>query len=121
MTEIWPCRADEVRDVLAPAFNPKANPGGLHTVDLICAAGQCFKIEQGGKIVGAYVVQAFGPDLWITAAAGAAENDLCKVMAAALQHQGEQFDSLVFKTNRPGLMKKALALGYECTMRRKLK
>jgi hypothetical protein len=121
MTEILPCGVDEVREVLAPAFDPRANPGGLYDVDQVCAAGQCFKMEQGGKIVGAYVVQAFGPDLWITAAAGAAENDLSNVMAAALFHQGAQFDSLVFRTYRPGLMKKALAHGYECTMRRNLK
>lgn len=121
MTNIAPCDPSEVRALLEVVFSPKCNPNGLFSMDVILAAGQCFKMTQGDKIVGAYVLQAFGADLWVTAAAGEAENDLSSVMAAALQYQGAQFDAIVFTTSRPGLMKKALAHGYTCRMRKQIK
>lgn len=121
MIEIALCGPAEVRDVLAAADTPRCNPGGVYSLDRICAEGQCFKMTDQGRIVGAYVLQAFGDELWITAAAGAAEVDLTKIVAAAVAYQGREFDALVFTTARPGLVKKALALGYTCTMRKTLK
>lgn len=121
MIEIWPCDQLEVRAVLAAAEAPRCNPAGVQTLDEMCRAGQCFKLVDAGRIVGAYVVQPFDDELWITAAAGAAAHDLTKVIDAAVAHQGREFDAVVFTTARPGLVKKTMALGYTCTMRKNLR
>lgn len=121
MIEISRCEPADVRGILAAAFSPKANPEGRYSVDTICNNGMCFRMTQGGEVVGAYVVEAFGAELWITAAAGAAEVDLSNIIAVALMFQARDFDAVVFKTVRPGLMKKAIAQGYTCTMRKNLK
>ncbi len=121
MIEISPCDASEVRHLLAAAEAPRCNPGGVYSIDTICAEGQCFRMVENGQLVGAYVLQGFGPELWITAAAGAATEDLTVVLDRAATYQGGSFYALMFNTARPGLVKKTLALGYTCTMRKNLK
>lgn len=107
-----------VADILSGAVSPKTDPGGAHNLADLLATGTAYEILEGGDIVGAFLVQPFGAELWITAAAGRADLDLCQAMAKATEHYGREFDSIVFTTVRPGLIKKAIALGYTCTMKK---
>lgn len=119
------CDLDEVRGVLSQAFTRKTDRQGKYEIGVLAARGQCVKVmDAGGAIVAAYIIQAQGPELWVLAAAGRAEFDLCPVLAGLLQQQGREFDAIVFGTERPGLVKKAKREGFEVAryiMRKTLK
>jgi len=110
-----PCRPEEAKAILAGALTDKTGGAGADldelTADAVCMAVR----DQGGAIVGAYVLHAEGGTLWIRAAAGRAPVDLCQVMFGAIAHQGRAFDCIGFQTRRAGLVKKAAALGYAVT------
>jgi hypothetical protein len=116
MIHAAPCQPDDVRAVLMTALTPKTDRAGQIDIDSVLAGAVCIKMEDdAGRIVGAYVLHAEGPVLWVRAAAGRASIDLTQVMAALLERQGREFDEIGFQTQRPGLIKKAQALGYRVT------
>lgn len=60
----------------------------------------------------AYVLQVQGREVFVLAAAGAAEFDLTAFALAVIEAQAAGFDTVAFQTKRRGLMKKAQARGY---------
>ncbi|WP_039874452.1 hypothetical protein [Herbaspirillum frisingense] len=65
-----------------------------------------------GKPVGAYLLEQVGCEVFILAAAGRADIDLTAAIDQVVTFQAEGFESVAFRTIRPGLMKKSAALGY---------
>jgi len=91
----------------------KRGKGGISdTLSDLLPSGECFKLQQGGETVGAYLLRAQGDELFILAAAGRAKFDLTAAITAIVCKQGAQFETVAFRTIRPGLIKKAVALGY---------
>ncbi|MRT01139.1 hypothetical protein GJQ57_21050 [Ralstonia pickettii] len=81
-------------------------------VEALAHAGHCFVMEQEGRTVFAWSVKPQGDELFILAAAGRAGFDLTRAGLAVIEQQAEGFASVAFLTRRPGLMRKAGALGY---------
>lgn len=69
--------------------------------------------DHTGATVGAYVLEVSGAEVWVTAAAGRAAADLCTVLDAATTIQAQAFEAVMFRTARPGLVRKARARGFE--------
>ena len=121
------CEPGEVVETLLPVLGRKANPGGRPLSEAL--DGQCFKVLDGaGKIVAAYVLRGQGGEVWIQAAAGRADIDLSDVIDDLIAKHGAGFESIAFRTDRVGCVKKALRRGYRIvstengfTMRKKLK
>ncbi|MFZ6732236.1 hypothetical protein ACO0LG_09970 [Undibacterium sp. Ji42W] len=105
---------DEVRDILAPLKGKKPNPGARHDVEKLMQKGTCWKMEEGGQIVGAFVAEVEGQTLWITAAAGRASFNLCDFLAGHMDKVSRgHVTEIMFRTARPGLVKQAKKHGYE--------
>lgn len=105
------CAAADVRDVLMEAERRGRGEAG-DTIARLLPRGQCFAVEHDGQIVGAYLLEVTGTEVFILAAAGRAEFDMTAVFAVLIEQQAAQFSSVAFKTKRPGLVRKAQALGY---------
>ena len=86
--------------------------GGVEPMDELLARGKCYSLGIDGRQVGAYLLEVAGKEVFILAAAGHAEIDLCAALDQVVSFQAAGFDSVAFRTVRPGLMKKAAALGY---------
>jgi len=113
MASVAPAVAEEVRAVLRGAQSRKTDPDARHSVDALIDAGQCWKIVEGGVIVGALVTEECGDELWVSVAIGRAQTDLVELMTAHLrQHAAGRFRSIGFQTARRGLVKKAERHGY---------
>lgn len=110
------CAPGEVMDLLRGALSAKTDSQSQFTVEGLVAQGQCFKVtDEGGAIVAAYVLQPVGAVLWILIAAGRAEFDLTRAITALVSIQGRQFDYIGFRTERPGLVRKARREGFTIT------
>lgn len=116
MIRAFPANSADVIDILQPA----AETNERFSLERIVQRGACFSLIEDGKQVGAFVLERSGRDLWITAAAGRSDIDLTDVIAECVMALSEKFESIVFRTTRVGLVKKALTHGYECVMRKKL-
>lgn len=121
MIVVQSASADEVRGILQPSICKKTDPHGRHSLDDILSTGTCQKVLNDGVMIAAYVVEGFGTELWITAAAGSANFDLTDIIDIAAEKQGANFDEIAFTTVRRGLIKKALEKGYECKMVKKIR
>jgi hypothetical protein len=115
------CAPGEIRALLDAMPTEKV---GAVDLDRIQAEGQSFKIiDQDGKVIGGYVLEAAGSEVWVSAAAGKG-CDVTAIMAGLIECQAGQFDSIGFRTKRRGLVKKAQRHGYEIAgyiMRKTLK
>ncbi len=109
-----PCSPSEVIDHLATILDGKANPVGDTSIDELLT-GVCFAVRDGARIVGAYVLRGIGDEVWIQAAAGRAEVDLCDLFDNLIAKHGKGFRSIGFRTFRRGLVRKAMARGYRIT------
>lgn len=108
------CEPVEVMELLRQA--EKRGKGGTNeTLSDLLPHGECFKVQHNQKIVGAYLLKTDGSELFILAAAGRAQFDLTAVISAIVCKQAAQFETVAFRTVRPGLVKKAVALGYSKT------
>lgn len=105
---------EEVRAILAPLQGKKPNPDGRHDIEKLMKRGTCWKVEEGGQIVAAYVAEVEGQTLWITAAAGRASQNLCDFFASHMEQVSKgHVTEIMFRTARPGLVKQAKKHGYE--------
>jgi hypothetical protein len=112
------CDTAEALQLLAPSKSSKTDPDNLFDLADMIAQGTPYKVvDQDGKAVAAYVLQPRGPVLWMLAVAGRAPFDLVRVIGALVQGQGREFDSIGFRTERPGLARKAQRIGYKVTRR----
>jgi len=108
------CAPDEVRGILAAAYNARTiTDGNKRSLDDMLARGLCFKVMHGGAIVGAYVLKIDGPEVWVMLAGGSASVDLSAHGLQLIEQQSAAFDSVGFQTRRRGLVKKAIKAGYE--------
>lgn len=106
----------------------KANPLATLTMDELRDGMPFAVLNDGGQMVGAYVLRGQGGEVWIQAAAGTAEIDLCDVFDDLIAKHGAGFETVAFRTYRRGLVKKSQDRGYQVagysdgyTMRKKLK
>lgn len=112
------CDAAEAEVILAPAKSHKTDSGDLFNLGELLDQGTAYKvIAPDGPTVAAYVLMPCGSTLWITAAAGRAAFDLVGVISALVINQAGEFDHVGFRTERAGLVRKALRLGYQVTRR----
>ncbi|RFP36155.1 hypothetical protein [Duganella sp. BJB476] len=110
------CAPAEVIHLLAAIKSPKTDSEDLFRLDSLIAQGATFKImDEGGAVVAAYVLGAYGSLLWVLAAAGKAKFDLTAAILNLLEQQGAGFDAVGFRTERGGLVRKALRHGYHVT------
>jgi hypothetical protein len=111
-----PCTPREAAEHLAAILGRQANPfGNLSMRELL--NGACFAVRDGGQVIGAYVLRGQGVQVWVQAAAGRAGVDLCDLFDDLIAKHGAGFESIGFKTYRRGLVRKALARGYQITSR----
>lgn len=85
---------------------------GVEPMEELLARGQCYLLGVDGVTVGAYLLELKDTEVFILAAAGRADIDLAAAIDQVVTFQAEGFWSIAFRTVRPGLMKKAAALGY---------
>jgi len=90
----------------------KGRGQGAQSLDELMQRGQCYMLGIDGETVGAYLLEQIGGEVFILAAAGRAEIDLTDALDRVVTFQAAGFASVAFRTIRPGLMKKAAALGY---------
>ena len=76
--------------------------------------GQCFQVLRDGVPVAAYLLRVRDDEAFILAAAGRDVVDLTIVIDALVTIQARQagLATVAFRTVRPGLKKKVVALGY---------
>lgn len=86
--------------------------GGVQPLAMLVAHGRAFVIEENGRPVCAYLLERHGRECFITAAAGSAGVCLTDLLADVIEAQATGMASIAFQTRRPGLMRKARALGY---------
>jgi hypothetical protein len=108
------CAPDQVRAMLAAGWTVKTDTsGGREDLDRLLSLGGTYRLQdESGQVLGAYILQENGPELWIVLGAGRADIDLTAVGLALIEAQGRQFDSIGFVTRRRGLVRKALKLGF---------
>lgn len=105
------CSPAEARPWLEIAERKGRGQGGQSLADLI-PRGQCYLLGIDGEPVGAYLLEQVGGEVFILAAAGKADIDLTQAVDQVVTFQAAGLASVAFRTIRPGLMKKAAALGY---------
>lgn len=112
------CPPGEALGLLAPIRGRRTDAQGRFDLADLIARGAAYKIVDGaGVVLGAYVLDANWPLLWITAGAGRADVDMTAVIDALVTAQGGGFAEVGFRTERPGLVRKARRLGYQVTSR----
>lgn len=116
----FPAAFEDVADLLEPAHVPgRDTSGGMLTLAEVCQGALCFRVEAGGKVVGAYAVQithhAAGPVAWIKAAGGRLPGaDLTVSLLPAIEAQLALHGvrCMAIKTRRIGLVRKLARLDY---------
>jgi hypothetical protein len=109
------CPAAEVMPLLAAIPSAKTDSRGAIKLQDCIDAGMVFKITQDGETVAAYILTPLGNLLWITAFGGRAGFDLVAALAVLVEQQGGEFDAIGFRTERRGLVRKAMRHGYKVT------
>lgn len=104
--------------LLAAAQSPKTDGEGRFSLADMVARGQAYLVYSSeGETVAAYLVEPSGDALWITAAAGRAPDNLVAILSRFAEHQAYErgFVAVGFRTERRGLVRKALRIGYAIT------
>ncbi|KVL36393.1 hypothetical protein WS97_12135 [Burkholderia territorii] len=84
---------------------------GAESLDHLLAVGRCYVVEENGRTVAAWSQQIDRDGvLRVLVYGGRADVDLTVLLARCLESQGAP--AAQFQTRRPGLIKKAEALGY---------
>lgn len=108
-TVIRPATVAEALPILELAEKYDAQEMGLAKLLQNC---QLFILD-GSDSQMAYAVIPQGQELWIQAGAGRGAVDLTELGLASIEMQAVGFKSVGFQTRRRGLVKKAIALGYQ--------
>lgn len=113
-------RLDDAVYSLAPAQSLKTDREGRFDLARIVEEGTPYRVVNlDGRHQAAFVVQPFGRALWITAAAGRARAPLCPLIdhyAVQLARDGG-YEAVEFRTERRGLVARAIPLGYHLARR----
>jgi hypothetical protein len=81
-------------------------------VQAMCERGLCFAATVNGS-QGVYVLHVKNGQAWVQAGAGFGAADLTRAVLPAIELQVAGYaESVAFQTMRPGLVRKAEALGY---------
>lgn len=97
----------------AQALKKCATVGG-YTVRELVDGGHAFRLKTtGGE--GVFVVKKVGAVCWVEAGQGSSSDDLTAQGLAVIEEiaRGLCCEAVEFQTRRPGLVKKAAALGFE--------
>jgi hypothetical protein len=114
MVSVEVAERSEVIGILRGAQTDKTDPQRLFSVDSMVGRGTCWKVLDGGAIVGALLTSEDSGVLWVLIAAGRSEYDLVEVMASFLAEQAKgRYTEIRFRTARRGLVRKAERHGYE--------
>jgi hypothetical protein len=112
------CDPREVWAHLQAVKSDKTDSADVFDLADVVGQGITFKLtDEKGATVGAMVLGAYDRLLWVLAAAGRAQFDLSREIFALIESQGQAFDAVGFRTERPGLVRKARAAGYQITRR----
>jgi len=104
---------EAAKPILHKVFRKKANPHGLSSLDELLRGSRCFHVlDDDSQVIAAYALQGRGSEIWVQAAAGSADLDLCDLLDDLIPRHGAAFRSLGFHTYRRGLRKKAEDRGY---------
>lgn len=104
--------------LLAAAQSPKTDAAGRFSLAAMVTRGAAYQVRDArGEAVAAYLVEASNGALWITAAAGRAPDDLVRILSRLAEHQAFEcgLRAVGFRTERRGLVRKTLRLGYAIT------
>lgn len=86
-------------------------------IDDLVQRGHCYEITGAASAV--FVVNAHNGIAWVDALRGFGTGtvDVTQLLAELLEHQAAEvgLHAIAFQTSRPGLMRKALRLGYRVT------
>ncbi|KVD19190.1 hypothetical protein WI80_33385 [Burkholderia ubonensis] len=107
---VRPAHADEARAHCARAVRFDTTNGG-ESLDHLLTVGRCYVVEEDGRPVAAWSQQIDAAGvLRVLVYGGRGATDLTVLLARCLESQGAP--AAQFQTRRPGLIKKAEALGY---------
>jgi len=86
-------------------------------IQVQCGDARAFRVRKGGVDVGAYVLRIdetpTGNDGVLLSGAGSAGVDLTAALIPYIENQFQGVDAIRVPTNRPGLVRKLRAQGYE--------
>lgn len=109
------CKPEQIADMLRSVLAGKPNPQQELTLAIL-TDGNCYQVQdEHGQQVGAYVLRGQGSEVWIQAAAGKGKIDFCDLFDDLIAKHGAGFETMAFRTQRRGLVAKALRRGFEIT------
>lgn len=104
---------EAAKPILSGILKPKANPLGVTDLDDLLQGCRCYHVEdEKGQVVAAYALRGYDREIWVQAAAGRTDADLCDVLNELIPRHGAGFASMAFRTYRRGLRKKAIERGF---------
>jgi len=106
------CAPAEIKNIIAGVLKQQANPFGNLSLDELLN-GACFTVEDEQGQIGAYVLIGQGSECWVQAAAGSSRMNLCDLFNELIDKHASGFKTVAFKTYRRGLVKNAIAHGYQ--------
>ena len=93
------------------------DPAGLTSpqgVTEMAERGQCFAARRGQDSA-VYVLRAVNGVAWISACTGTGATPWSRVLLPVIERQAQGCTAVAFQTARRGLVRQALAQGYEVT------
>ena len=95
------------------------DPRGIVTADTLrqsAERGHCFAVTHASGAQAVYIIAVENGQAWVTACKGeGAAVDFTRTLLPAIEHQAQGLAAVAFQTARPGLVRKARAMGYQVT------
>jgi len=95
------------------------DPRGIVTADSIrqsAERGHCFAVNHHSGAQAVYIIAVENGQAWVTACRGeGGAVDFTRTLLPAIEHQAQGLQAVAFQTARPGLVRKARAMGYQVT------
>jgi len=108
----------EAHRLLSAAQSPKTDAAGQFCLANLVARGVPYEVyNSDGDTAAAFLVERSNDALWITAAAGRAPDNLVAIVSRFAEHQAYErgLSAVGFRTERRGLVRKAMRIGYAIT------
>ena len=78
--------------------------------------GHCFAVNHASGAQAVYIIAVENGQAWVTACRGeGGAVDFTKTLLPVIEHQAHGLAAVAFQTARPGLVRKAKAMGYQVT------
>lgn len=96
-----------------------SDPRGIVTAESLhqsAQRGHCFSVNHASGAQAVYIIAVENGQAWVTACRGeGGAVDFTKTLLPAIEHQAQGLAAVAFQTARPGLVRKAQAMGYQVT------